>query len=154
MVMLYYKTKNHNLENLKMGCLMNDKPSFDISNEFECSKFNIHFEKVFSDILQSYSSNKINIVPKKGWVSTYTKGMCNELHTHLDNSFTSKGNHVLIQVIESGDIPEQLLLLDEFGNKQYVSMTTGDVIVFHVSTVHGLETTLEKLKVLVLAITI
>ena len=149
--MLYYKVKNPQIAELVLDRFLqtNQQTSIDLLDNYSS------FDKYFYNIKNNISKDvdyKDTFEVNKGWVTLYTKGSTNEFHTHEDQVFIeSNSSHLLIQVLETGTSEENLTLYDN-STKINVPMAAGDIIVFHRSVVHGLETVLDKLRVLVLGI--
>lgn len=148
--MCYYKIYNPQIDEINSNSIIkNLTTSGDLSsNHTDIEKY---FYKVSSSIAK-YFENKNTVQINKSWLTTYKTNATNELHTHEDKVFIeSNSSHVLIQVLETGIVPENLVVY--VGNvKNSVPIVTGDLVVFHRSVVHGLDTTINKLKVLVLGI--
>ena len=146
--MLFLKINNINeIEKLKNNLLIKDKLFYQISN-VECENFKSHFKEIENEILTHYCSEHKTLDLKSGWLSSHTT--TEPLHNHI----LLAGNHVMIQVLDVGNMSEELTILDENGIEVSVDMNVGDVIIFHKSTMHGLKTAPKKLRILALSINI
>ena len=148
--MVYYKVYNPQIDELNSNSIIkNIITSGDLSsNHTDIEKY---FYKVFG-VVAKYFENKNTVQINKSWLTTYLTNSTNELHTHEDTAFIqSNSSHVLIQVLETDTVPENLVVYDG-STKNSIPIVTGDIVVFHRSVVHGLDTTINKLKVLVLGI--
>ena len=150
--MIYYK-----FQNPQINQLLSDNFVKDPQNETADLKENYKdFKKYFTAIEETIATDITNadsFEVKKGWINLYRQGSKNEMHNHEDAEFVnSNSSHVLIQVLETGGIPENLIIRESNNTEVSVPVIAGDVIVFHISVVHGLKTTLNKLRILLLGI--
>ena len=122
-----------------------------LRSKLKPTQYEEYFQEIASIISQQVLQ-KDTLRINHAWVNTYTKGASNEVHTHEDDFFVETGStHFLIQVLETGNQPETLNVYSgpDLG-KIDIPMSVGDAIIMHRSVPHGLETTVEKLRVLVL----
>jgi len=148
--MCYYKIYNPQIDEINSNSIIKN-----LTTSGDLSSNHTDIEKYFYEVsgsIAKYFENKNTVQINKSWLTTYSTNSTNELHTHEDKVFTeSNSSHVLIQVLETDIVPENLVVYDG-STKNSIPIVTGDIVVFHRSVVHGLDTTINKLKVLVLGI--
>jgi uncharacterized protein YjlB len=120
----------------------------------EDTEFEKYYVSIKDTILNEFSSNSTDLAFKKKWWSSYLPGTVTEFHNHHNTEFLATGNHVIIQILETGAVDENITILDENQNKIVVPVTSGDALIFPCTTFHGMETTIEKLYFVVFAITL
>ena len=149
---MYYKFQNPQITQLLSDDFITN-PIYEVADLKENYK---DFKKYFTNIEETIANdvaNKDSFEVNKGWINFYPQNKNNEMHTHEDAEFIkSNSSHVLIQVLETGDIPENLIIEELDGTMVSVPIVTGDIIIFHISVPHGLYTTLNKLRILLLGI--
>lgn len=148
-----YKFKNSQINFLKadLGNL-----TADLYNPAQFSKY---FTELAPTILSAFNSNNSTIILNRGWVTVYDKRLSYsntvEMHTHSDPVhdalFLSHGNHVLIQVLETGKSKEYITVVEN-GTESDVLVEPGDVLVLPATQMHGLKQTYDRLKVATFAI--
>lgn len=143
----YFKFLNPNIDKLISDDFFNNVNNFAyLNNNAEYVKS--YFNGIEKEIALSIFG-KQSISYNKGWIGIYSKGTTCEFHNHTD---LDKSSHVLIQVLETGDNAEFMIVKDAENNNVNVKMEKGDIIIFSIETIHGVENISEKLKFIFLGI--
>jgi hypothetical protein len=138
----------HLLDSPLLSSCQNNTKHFQESELEELSNF---FETVSADVLHDIGSTNEKIKAKDSWINFYNVGSTNEMHTHSDPAFLARGDHIGIQVLEVGSVPENITFVEN--NVEIdVPVVAGDFIVIDHTVLHGLKPVKEKLRALMITI--